>query len=50
MIINIVVYLCNRDEKTDAHLQVKEELEHKNKQFDDLRKEVRFITYSILSK
>lgn len=28
------------DEKTDAYLQTKEELEHKNSQYEKLRKEV----------
>lgn len=29
----------SRDEKTDAHLQAKEELEHKNSQYEKLRRE-----------
>lgn len=31
-----------RDEKTDAQLQAKEELEHKNSQYEKLRREVGF--------
>lgn len=40
LIERLIFFFIFRDEKTDAYLQAKEELEHKNSQYEKLRREV----------